>query len=533
MSVERRQPEGAPRRVLLVGWDAADWQMIHPLIERGMMPTLASLIERGAWGNLATLRPILSPSLWNSVATGKRAHKHGVYGFTEPDPDGAGVRTTSSTSRKCKALWNILTQAGLKTNVVGWYASHPAEPIDGVMVSNQFEVFRPAENGEITPPPKHSVHPAEWTDELAPFRVRPVEVDASAVLPFVPTAAQLFAAQQAEEESNRLGKLQQMLSQTATIHAVATHLMANTEWDLTAVYYEGIDRFGHEFMEFHPPKMEQVSKEEFDAYNQCMVGIYRFHDMMLETLLTLAGDDTAVVLISDHGYYNDHLRPDPRQGMSGPVEWHRPFGVLAAAGPGITQGARLYGASLLDVAPTVLHLLGLPAGYDMPGRVLAEVLDGEAEPRRIETWEEIDGECGMHPEDLRLDPVDAKEAMEQLVALGYVEAPSDDDRETVRKTIDHNRLSLAQSHIDGRDHPAALAVLNELGDEMASTAGVQVLKASCYLAGGDLAAARATLEPLALAEKSPPRMHMMLGTIEFAEGNPEAALEHLQKVAEA
>ena len=60
------------RKVLLVGWDAADWQIIHPLIDAGRMPNLARFIEDGAMGNLASLRPILSPMLWTSVATGKR-----------------------------------------------------------------------------------------------------------------------------------------------------------------------------------------------------------------------------------------------------------------------------------------------------------------------------------------------------------------------------------------------------------------------------------------------------------------------------
>ena len=56
--------------------------------------------------------------------------------------------------------------------------------------------------------------------------------------------------------------------------------------------------------------------------------------MMLQTLLSLAGEETAVIVMSDHGYYNDHLRPDPREGKSGPVDWHRPFGIFAAQGAG-------------------------------------------------------------------------------------------------------------------------------------------------------------------------------------------------------
>ena len=102
------------------------------------MPTLASLMSAGVSGNLATIQPVLSPMLWNSIATGKRADKHGICGFVEPKPDGSGVRPVTSTSRQCKALWNILSQEGLRSNVVSWYASHPAEPIDGAVVTDRY-----------------------------------------------------------------------------------------------------------------------------------------------------------------------------------------------------------------------------------------------------------------------------------------------------------------------------------------------------------------------------------------------------------
>ncbi|MEM8866348.1 MAG: alkaline phosphatase family protein, partial [Planctomycetota bacterium] len=452
---QRQVTQRSPRRVLLIGWDAADWQMIHPLVERGLMPTLAQMMQSGASGNLATTRPILSPMLWNSIATGKRPIDHGVHGFTEPDPNGEGVRPVHSTSRKCKAVWNVLTQYNMRSHVVGWYASHPAEPIAGVMVSNQFEQFK-VEQQRATPPPASSVSPAERLEELAELRVLPGEIDAAAILPFVPDAAKVL-----ERDDHRLGKLQHLLSQTATVHATATHLLAEEDWEFAAVYYEGIDRFGHEFMEFHPPKMEQVSQEDFDAYQHCMTGAYRFHDMMLQTLLDLAGDDTAVLLISDHGYYNNHLRPDPRPGRAGPVEWHRPFGIFAAQGPGVTPGSRVYGAGIMDIMPTVLQLLGLPAAYDMPGRVLAEVLETSEPLPRIESWEEVEGPCGMHPAEARVDPVESRAAMDQLIALGYVEAPSEDVEKTVRDTIASNEFNLIQSLVDSLRYGEAIERLKK------------------------------------------------------------------------
>src|SRR5438045_8954030 len=97
-------------RLLLIGWDAADWKVIQPLLDRGEMPNLARLIAQGVHGNLATIYPILSPMLWTSIATGKRPYKHGILGFAEPLPDGSGGRPITLVSRKTKALWNILNQ---------------------------------------------------------------------------------------------------------------------------------------------------------------------------------------------------------------------------------------------------------------------------------------------------------------------------------------------------------------------------------------------------------------------------------------
>src|SRR5262245_50238121 len=96
------------KKVLLIGWDAADWKILNPLLERGLMPTLDRFINTGVMGNIATLTPAISPILWNSIATGKLPHKHGILGFVEPSPDGSGIRLANSTSRKVKAIWNIL-----------------------------------------------------------------------------------------------------------------------------------------------------------------------------------------------------------------------------------------------------------------------------------------------------------------------------------------------------------------------------------------------------------------------------------------
>src|SRR3954470_7529216 len=156
---------------MLIGWDAADWKVIRPLLEKGEMPNLASLIASGVHGNLATIYPPLSPMLWTSIATGKRAYKHGIHGFSEPLPDGSCVRPITLLSRKTKAVWNILNQTGHRSIVVGWWPSHPAEPIDGVMVSNLFA--QPFAKRSFL---AGTIHPQTLAQHLMDLRVEPTEL---------------------------------------------------------------------------------------------------------------------------------------------------------------------------------------------------------------------------------------------------------------------------------------------------------------------------------------------------------------------
>ncbi|MBA3481395.1 MAG: alkaline phosphatase family protein [Pirellulales bacterium] len=177
-------------KLLLVGWDAADWEVIQPLLDRGELPTLRRLIENGASGPLASLEPMLSPMLWTSIATGKHPHKHGIHGFTEARPDGRGIRAAASTSRTTKAIWNILSQNNLRTSAVGWYASHPAEPIRGVCVSNHYTVApQPGVPWQMA---TGTVFPEELSATLAGLRLRPEEVRLQELQAFIPNAARMI-----------------------------------------------------------------------------------------------------------------------------------------------------------------------------------------------------------------------------------------------------------------------------------------------------------------------------------------------------
>ncbi|HXE62253.1 MAG TPA: alkaline phosphatase family protein [Bryobacteraceae bacterium] len=443
-------------KVLLIGWDAADWKVIRPLIDAGEMPNIARLVRTGASASIATLQPSFSPMLWTSIATGKRPFDHGIHGFSEPRPDGRDIQRISNLSRKCKAVWNILGQSGLRSIVVGWWPSYPAEPIRGVMVSDQFH--RVSRKFESVP---GMVHPQDLAEPLAELRIEPEHLPADLMQFFVPDALEID-----QGKSPGIHSVARIVCECANIHSTATWLLDHEPWDLCAVYFDAIDHFGHGFMKYNPPRRPHIEEEDFNLYHGVLRAGYLLHDRMLGTLLEKAGTDTTVILLSDHGFHPDHLRPARiPEYHAGPAFEHRNNGVFVMAGPGVRQGAALPGVSLLDIAPTVLSLFGLPVGRDMEGKVLAGAFESAPPIQHIPTWEKVEGDDGRHPPHMKLDPLAATESLEQLVALGYVEEPDADDDQAARRTVADLRTNLAEAYQDAGRHAEAAVILRELRDE--------------------------------------------------------------------
>jgi predicted AlkP superfamily phosphohydrolase/phosphomutase/tetratricopeptide (TPR) repeat protein len=515
------------KKLLLIGWDAADWKLINPLVDQGQMPALEYMINHGVIGNLATLRPILSPMLWNSIATGKRPDKHGILGFIEPDPDSGKLRPVTSTSRKVKALWNICTQSGLRSHVLGWFAGHPAEPINGVSVSPLYaEPVAPVDQDWPVAP--NSIYPPALAETLAAFRVHPGQLTEAEILPFVPRAGEVD-----QEKDQHLSSLAKILAENCSLHNAATWILENESWDFLAVYYNGIDHFCHAFMNFHPPRQAHIPEKEFEIYKDVVNGAYKFHDMMLERLLQLAGPDATVLLLSDHGFHSDHLRPRymPKAGP-GPAVGHRPVGIICMAGPHLRQDERIYGANLLDITPTVLTLLGLPVGEDMDGRVLVEAFEEPPKIEKIPSWEDVPGECGMHPANLRMDPAAAQAMMQQFVALGYIQAPNEDQAKAVENCVRESQYSLAQVYLDSYRPAEALPILEQLSKEKSDEIRFALHLGQCYLDLGRLTEARAALEGLVQRGKQP-WADWLMGLVRFEENSLDEALVHLSRAAEA
>jgi predicted AlkP superfamily phosphohydrolase/phosphomutase/Tfp pilus assembly protein PilF len=530
--------ETQTKKVLLIGWDAADWKVINPLLDSGQMPALARIVNNGVVGNIMTLDPPLSPMLWTSIATGKRADKHGIIGFMEPDIQRGGVRPINVTSRKTRAIWNILSSQGKKSNVIGWWPSHPAEPINGVMVSNFFQQFHKNKESKQWSLPKYSIYPAEYTEELARMRISPHELSKAHILPFIPKAAEYSKKEDySTKYEKRISSLAKILAENSSVHAATTWLMENTEWDLTAVYFDGIDHACHGYMKFHPPQLPGLPDDFYELFKDVVNGMYIFHDMMLERLVELAGKDTTVIILSDHGFHSDYLRKhDLPKYAAAPALDHRQYGILCMSGNNIQKDELIYGASLLDITPTILTLFGLPVGKDMDGKVLMNAFEKAVIPEFIESWDLIEGNFGTHPADMIEDSIASSEAMKQLIELGYVEDFGEDKAKAMEKTVVECKYNLSRVYIHKKDFKNAIHILEELFESDKNDARFILALAKCYLQIREYKKSQDMidlLKEIAKEDKFIPNTDILEANLLVQKGQHKLALGILKKIEDS
>ena len=520
---------GNKKRVLFVGWDSADWKIMNPLMEEGGMDGIKSMMDGGVSGNLMTLEPQLSPMLWTSIATGKMAYHHGVKGFTEVDPVSGQVVPVSAASRQCKTVWEILGEKGLRSHVVSWFATQGEQDLDGKMVSNMFSHLKnvdPTQDPEDWPEPMPGTYwPEDLGETMNDLRVSPHEMDGEILQAFLPLGGKID-----QTRDKRIHRLMEHMAEAYSVHSAATHLMeTDPDWDFMAVYYRPIDEISHHFMHYHPPKMEGIPEGDFEIYQHVVNSTYRAHDMMLQRLIAMAGPDTTVILVSDHGFHSDHLRPKftPRV-PAGITVWHREQGVLLAKGPGIKEtNTPVYGARLLDIAPTILHHFGLPIGDDMEGRVLTELFESSAPVQTIPTWEK-EGERKQQRGSLTEE--ESQALLEQFVALGYIDEVSDDPSEAAAETNRENKWNLARACLYGNKNEMALPLLEDCFTAYPERSDYAQLLARTQFSLGLTAEAEETLEICLESFGNTVAAHLLQAQIALHTQQKEKAIEHIDLI---
>jgi predicted AlkP superfamily phosphohydrolase/phosphomutase/tetratricopeptide (TPR) repeat protein len=465
------------RKIILIGWDAADWKLMNPLIDSGKMPALSKMIDNGCMGNISTLEPVISPILWTSIATGKTGDKHGILGFTETDEITKTILPSLSTSRKTKAIWNILQQNGYKTHQIGWWATYPPEKLNGISVSDLYAKPN-IEKGVAQPSMLESVYPAEFKELFNLFRLTPFDIDGPLLLPFVPRAGEIN-----QDKDRKLTHIAEAIAESSNCHSIATWILEHEEWDFLTLYLKSIDTLCHRFMKYHPPQLQEISDTEFNQYNQVIEGIYIFYDMMLERLIKLAGPEATIILVSDHGFKsgNQRLLANPKEPTAIAYD-HRPYGVFCIMGPGIKKDERIFGASLLDVVPTILSACQIPIGNDMDGKPLQQVFETPHKISFVDSWDTIDGDSGIvSPRQTTIPKhFTTKEELQQLIDLGYIDDPGDDIKLAIENTNKESKFNLARIHMFSHQYQKAASLFKELSEDFPEEPRFKTRLASVY-----------------------------------------------------
>ena len=416
------EPASPGHPVLFVGLDGADWQLLDALVARGSMPNLAALVREGRSGVLLTEHPPLSPLLWTTMMTGLGPLEHRILDFTRFNPVTGAREPITTDERRVPAVWNMASASGKRVAVFGMWATYPAEPVSGVVVSDRVFSFQHREDrapaGAVFPPERES-----WVFETLERTRREVDSDRLGSFAPCPVAAD---GSTLRSDAEPVASLRRILIETLLYHRLATQWLAEAQPDLAIVYFQGTDAIGHVFAPFAPPRQDGISQEDFERYSCVPERYFGWIDELLGDYRRIAASRGAVlVLASDHGFTWGEGRPRSLSSMVAATagKWHREEGIYVLWGPGIESSAVRERAGIARVCATLLALAGLPAGRGLAGPPLPGVLpqsgtvadyQAQYEPRSAEA------PAALGPSD--------EEDLARLRALGYVAAGEPDRR---------------------------------------------------------------------------------------------------------
>jgi tetratricopeptide (TPR) repeat protein len=300
----------APRsRALLVGIDGADWRVLSPRLDGGLMPSLATLVERGSSGRLAPLDRAGGLVGWTTIVTGVPAWRHGVLAEEVPLPDGSGSRPSTRADRLHPAVWESAASAGCRTAVSGF---------DGQVAS-----------GEV---------PA-WAEAIASG---------------------------ASGGEDVLGGLLRAASASFEAELRAADAACATDaWDLACVRTAWFGVLVREFIRFAPPAGPDVPAERAAAFGGVVDEACRALDGWIGRFVAAAGEGATVIVAGESGTDLERWR-SPAALLGGSHAFHAaPLpSVLVVAAPGVRPDSLRFGTVATDVAAIVREALGMGGSPD-------------------------------------------------------------------------------------------------------------------------------------------------------------------------
>lgn len=409
--------ENDPPRLVLLGIDGFDWEIIDPLLEQGRLPVMERLLAEGTRADLLTLLPLeKSPVIWTSIATGRLPQEQGRGFLMESGPDSAKAFT--SWNRQTRAFWNILPDEGLSVSVLGWLETWPAEKIGGTIVSDyvQYDVTESDKRRRF----RHRTYPESLFDEVAPLIRYPKDVSDEQLQALV--GRPITDEDHAHQATRRgLDDLRWIYAADLSFTELAREFLEHRAEDVMAIYLRGPDAVCHKFWGEREEAKLGTDTDRVRLFGPSVDRYFVETDRMLGQILEKIDlEKTTLMIVSDHGFRGGARTGDGTVRLG--IWMHRELGTVLVAGPAAAgAGLRVAGTRVIDVLPTVLHLLDLPVAEDLDGEVATWLLRDDIGTgraiRTIATYET--GEPPVVPE--AAESFVDEQIAERVRALGYVE----------------------------------------------------------------------------------------------------------------
>jgi len=248
----------AAARVVLFGVDGGSWPLLDRALAAGQLPAFAALLARGVGAELGTVEPVISPTVWASIATGRSPEAHGITDFFR-----------NRTHLRVPTVFERMAAAGRRVGLYGYLVTWPPRTLPG---------------GFVIP---------GWLrrDE----RVTPPDVFARAGLTPYLYAVDGFRSRESWRENVR--------RELAEKPARFTGLAAAFELDVGAVTFYALDATGHRFWRAaFPEAFDEPPGPDEAAHRAALDEALRGIDRALGHVVAALGPDDAVVVVSDHGF---------------------------------------------------------------------------------------------------------------------------------------------------------------------------------------------------------------------------------------
>jgi predicted AlkP superfamily phosphohydrolase/phosphomutase len=263
------------RKALVIGLDGATFDILTPLAERGELPNIRNLCETGVWGRLRTVIPPGTGPAWSSIVTGLDPSNHGVFDLIVRAEDSYNLAFLNASSLRAPTIWDLVGGFGGGVLVLNVPMTFPPRKVNGRMISG---LLTPLGSRDCTFPP-------EFLDSvltIAPgYKIVPTQT-------YAPGRIEAF--------------LDDIESVIEAKSRVLFDCLEHEDWAFAMQVFNETDFLQHALWHLIDPEHPRYDRDLAERFSSRIFRVYSRIDALIGRLIEAVGEETSVVILSDHGH---------------------------------------------------------------------------------------------------------------------------------------------------------------------------------------------------------------------------------------